>query len=425
VRHLTIEEALDFIHSKQWRGSRPGLSRTQELLQKLGNPQKRLRFVHVAGTNGKGSTAAMLASVLSAAGFKTGLYTSPYLFRFNERMQIGGVQISDSEVAELTERIRPIALGMEDRPTEFEIVTAIGMEFLARHECDIVVLEVGMGGRLDSTNVIDAPSAAIITRIGLDHTRELGETPALIAAEKGGIIKTGSRVVLYEQEREVMDVISNICFERGAPLRTAEFSQIICHSSDREGSVFSYKEFKNIRLPLLGAHQLSNAAVVLEGVFSLRECGFEIPDSAVEKGLASVKWPARFEIVSREPWFVVDGGHNPQCAETVAANLKKYFPREKRVLLVGVLADKDFAGLTDLLAPVADRFVTVTPDNPRALSAEELARHLEKYGKPVSACDSIAEGVRRAIDLAGKDGVVCAVGSLYMAGAIRECFGLF
>lgn len=421
---MTLEETLDFIHSVKWRGSKPGLSRTQELMEKLGSPQKRCKFIHIAGTNGKGSTSAMLASILTRAGYRTGLYTSPYLFRFNERMAIDGVQISNSELCLLAEEIRPLAESMADRPTEFEIVTAIGMEFFARHECDYVVLEVGMGGRLDSTNVIDPPEAAVMTRIGLDHTRELGSTVEEIAVEKAGIIKPGSSVIVYEQEQSVMDVFANACLERGAGFRAACFDNIRLADFSRSGQRFSYGEFEDLRLPLLGHHQLCNAAVVLECVQALRSRGADISRQAVSEGLASVVWPARFEIVSHSPWFVVDGGHNPQCMETVRDDLLEYFPDMRRVMLLGVLADKDYEDMFSLLLPLADEFVTVTPDNPRALSAEELAAFLRGKGKRACACATIEQGVQRAISLADDNTVVCAVGSLYMAGAVRACFGL-
>ncbi len=421
---MTLEETLNFIHSVKWHGSKPGLSRTRELMDKLGSPQKRCKFIHIAGTNGKGSTSAMLASILTRAGYRTGLYTSPYLFRFNERMVIDGEPISDVELCRIAERIRPLAESMSDRPTEFEIVTAIGMEFFASHQCDYVVLEVGMGGRLDSTNVIDPPEIAVMTRIGLDHTSELGSTIEEIAVEKAGIIKPGCTVVAYEQEKSVMDVFMNICIEREACFRAAEFGKITNVSFSRDGQAFAYKGSDMITLPLLGRHQLRNAAVVLECVEALRDRGAEIGAQAVADGMASVVWPARFEIVSRDPWFVVDGGHNPQCMEAVRDNLMEYFPDMRRVLLVGVLADKDYDEMFSTLIPIADEFVTVTPDNPRALSAGELAEFLRAHGKRADPCDTIEQGVAKAISLADENSVVCAVGSLYMSGAVRYCFGL-
>ena len=420
---MTYEEAIEFIHKKVWQGSRPGLDRTRELLQKMGEPQNSLRFVHVAGTNGKGSTSVLLSSVLRCCGLRTGLYTSPYLSRFNERMQVDGEPISDGELAEITALCAPLALSMADTPTEFELVTAIAFEFFKRQHCDVVVLEVGMGGRLDSTNVIKAPLCSVITNIGLDHTRELGDTAEKIAAEKAGIIKSGCPTVIYDLPESVRAVIRERCVQQDSALTAADFGAIVPLSDTLEGQAFSYKSFSELRLPLLGAHQLKNAAVVLETIDVLRRKGLEISDESVREGFEQTVWPARFEILSQDPYFVVDGGHNPQCAETVAASLLKYFPNRRRVILFGVLADKDYMGLAAILNEAADEFVTITPPSPRALSAEALAESLAVFGKPVTTCGSIPEAVELAKEKAGRDGAVCAVGSLYSAGTVRACFG--
>lgn len=421
---MDYKEALEYIDGMQWFGSRPGLERVGELLEKLGRPQDKLKYIHVAGTNGKGSCAAMLASVLKAGGYRTGLFTSPYLFRFNERMQINGQEIGDETLAELISRIKPLAEAMEDHPTEFELMTAAALLWYAEERCDIVVLEVGLGGRLDATNIIAAPEAAVIMNIGLDHTAVLGDTVEKIAAEKAGIIKPGCGCVLYPQSESVEAVIRQKCREMGAPLRKAELSQIKSEFDSLDGQVFSYKG-DGYALPLLGTHQLRNAAVVLETVALLREKGWKLAQEDVEHGLYAVNWPARFEIVHEEPYFVVDGGHNPQCAQTVAENLENYFKDYRRVLLLGVLADKDYDSLTAVLAEKADEFICAAPNSDRALPAEQLAEHLKKYGKPVTACGSIKDGVSAALEAAGKSGMVCAVGSLYMAGEIRACFGLY
>ena len=421
---MDYQEALAYIDGVAWFGSRPGLSRVTELLHRLGDPQNRLKFVHIAGTNGKGSCAAMLASVLKTAGYKTGLFTSPYLFRFNERMQINGREIDNDILADVVTRVSIPAEIMEDHPTEFELMTAAAMLWYAEEGCDIVVLEVGLGGRFDATNVISRPEVSVIMNIGLDHTKILGDTVEKIAAEKAGIIKAGCPCVLYQQSDSVTQVIRQRCGEVGAELHIADFSAIKTEFDSLEGQVFTYKG-EAYAIPLLGAHQLKNAAVVIETAETLRRRGWKLPHEDVEHGLYAVSWPARFEVVSDGPCFVVDGGHNPQCAQTVAENLKKYFPGCRRVLLIGVLADKDYRSLADILAPEADEFVCVTPNSDRALPAEELAQVLRPYGKPVTVCESIKEGVSAAIDAAGKDGMVCAVGSLYMVGEIRACFDLY
>ena len=421
---MDYKEALAYIDGVRWYGSRPGLERVGALLEKLGDPQKHLKFIHIAGTNGKGSCAAMTASVLKAAGYRTGLFTSPYLFRFNERMQLNGRPIDDEVLAGLVTEIKPVADAMEDHPTEFELMTAAALLWYRREKCDVVVLEVGLGGRLDATNVIDAPEAAVIMNIGLDHTAILGDTVEAIAAEKAGIIKEGCEVVLYPQQESVEQVIRARCGELGAALHTADFSQIAVEFDSLEGQVFTYRG-EPYAIPLLGAHQRRNAAVVLELVEVLRSRGWKLEQDAVEHGLYAVSWPARFELVHEEPLFVVDGGHNPQCAETVAENLLHYFPDQKRVLLVGVLADKDYPRLCEILNDAADAWVCVTPDSERALPAAELGSFLERFGKPVTVCDAIPDGVTAALEQAGADGMACAVGSLYMAGAVRACFQLY
>lgn len=420
---MTYDEALSFIHGVSWRGSKPGLSRTTELLRRLGNPEGRLRFIHVAGTNGKGSTSAMIACALTQSGYRTGLYTSPFISRFNERMRIDGECISDTELAEFVQRIQPHANAMDDAPTEFEIVTALALDWFAEKGCNAVVLEVGMGGRLDSTNVIPPPECAVITRIGLDHTAELGDTKEKIALEKALIIKPGCSAVAYAQESSVMQVIGEVCRERGVILRVPDFRLLETVGDSRDGQEFRYcgQEFA---IRLLGEHQRQNAAVALEALEALRLRGWDIPYPAVRRGLEMTAWPARFEIISREPWFVVDGGHNPQGAESAARNLTTYFPDMKKVILMGVLADKDYESMIRLLADVADEFIVTEPLSLRALSAAELAGCIRRYGKPASVCGSIEQGVAKAAASAGVLGVACAVGSLYMAGAVRACFGL-
>ena len=421
---MDYKEALEYINGVSWRGSRLGLERISELLVRLGDPQKELRYVHVAGTNGKGSISAMLASVLKKAGLKTGLFTSPYLRSFNERMQINGRMIEDREVASLVEEIKPVADAMDEHPTEFEMMTAAALLWFARQHCDIAVIEVGLGGRYDATNVIPCPDCCVIANIGLDHTAILGDTPEEIAFEKAGIIKDGAAVVLYQQYGEVMEVVRDVCFERGAELTVPDFDDIHPEFDSRDGQVFSYGG-EAYAIPLLGEHQLKNAATVLETIGVLRRQGWQIEHEAVEAGLYAVSWPARFEIVHSEPWFVVDGGHNPQCAQALRASILEYFPDDKRVLLMGVLRDKDYKGIVNALSPLFDAFVTVTPDTPRALPAAELAELFADTGKEVQVCETVQDGVRTAMDIADElEGMVCACGSLYICGDIRACFGL-
>lgn len=422
---MTGQQAIDYIHSFSWLGSRPGLERTGTLLDLIGNPEEKLKFVHIVGTNGKGSTAAMLASVLTAAGLRTGLYTSPYITSFHERMMTDGVPISDEMLGKVTEFVREKAETMAEHPTEFELVTCIALEYFLRSGCQIVVLEAGMGGRLDSTNVIPSPEAVIVTHIGLDHTAQLGNTVEKIAGEKAGVIKPGTTVVLYRQQSSVEEVVAEVCREKDAALRLADSGNLRLNQNSLAGQDFDWKEISGLHISLLGEHQRHNVSAVLETVEVLREKGWDIPEDAVRRGLAGARWPGRFEVLDEHPFFVADGGHNPQCAETVAENLRTYFPGKKAVFLIGVMADKDYGGLTDCVKDLVEAFVTVTPDNPRALSANELSRFLqERYGKSAVACESVREGVETARRLAGPDGLVCYFGSLYAVGQVRACFPL-
>ena len=420
---MTYEEALSYIHSICWKGSKLGLDRTRELLGKLDDPQKELKFIHIAGTNGKGSTAAMLSSILEEAGYRVGLYTSPFINRFNERMQVNHQPIPDEELAALTEYVRPHADAMADSPTEFELITALAMVWFARQKCDIVVLEVGMGGELDSTNIIDVPEAAVIAAMGLDHVKELGPTMADIARAKAGIIKEGGRVVSYGGNPEADEVIAAVCRARNASLRQPDFSAIVPGDFGLEGQTFSYKGWRGLRIPLVGAYQMNNAAVVLETVEVLRQRGWSVSDEAVRKGLADTRWPARFEVLRRDPVFIVDGGHNPHGIRATAESLRRLFPGRKITFVTGVMADKDVEHILGLIVPLAEQFFTVRPDNPRAMDAGELAARIEAMGAKATACTSVRDGVDRAIQAEGPHGVACALGSLYMSGEVRSCFG--
>ena len=415
---MTVNEALTYIHSVCWKGSIPGLSRTRELLASLNNPQDQLKFVHIAGTNGKGSTASMLANIFRSAGYRTGLYTSPYILCFNERMQVNGEMISDAELAEITEYVKPHAEVMADHPTEFELVTAIAMEYFARHACDIVILEVGMGGEFDSTNIIRTPEAAVITNIGLDHVEVLGDTLEKIAQAKAGIIKGGD-AILYRSTEGVEAVFAERCRETNTKLHLADFASLRLHESSFAGQIFDCGARKNIALPLLGEHQRKNAAVVLKTVDALIAKGWRITEEQLREGLRSVTWAGRFELLRKDPVFFVDGGHNPQCMEALVKNLVDYLPDRPITALTGVMADKDFSDMYRMVAPYVTRWITVTPDNPRALPAQKLAEKLSAFDKPVTACASVAEGVRTAIAQTEADGAVVAFGSLYMVGDIR------
>lgn len=416
---MSYESTLEYIHNVKWQRSKLGLSRTRELLQAMGNPEKKLKFVHIAGTNGKGSTAACIASILTCAGYKTGLYTSPYILRFNERMQIDGCQIGDEELERLTDKIRPFADAMEDTPTEFEVITALAMEFFYEHGVDIVVLEVGLGGELDSTNVIDTPECAVITAIGLDHTEFLGDTLPKIAKTKSGIIKAGGEAVMYPAGQDVIDVVEQRCKEVGAHVRVADVSKLNVRGVELDGCHFDFDGITDIFLPLAGTYQPYNASVAITACRVLRERGWHVSDEAIKKGLSQVKWPGRFEVLHKAPVFILDGAHNPHGIKATVASLKNHFGDEKLTFVIGVMADKDVDTMVEMVAPLAKEFFTARPDNPRAMSAAELAALIERHGAKATPCGSVQSAVDAAIASVGESGTVVALGSLYFSAEIR------
>ncbi len=416
---MTYQEALAYIHAVHWQGHKPGLARTRALLTALGDPHKRLRFVHVAGTNGKGSTAAMLDSCLRCAGYKVGLFTSPYIIRFNERIQVNGAPIPDEDLVRLVEQVRPAAAAMADVPTEFELITALGMLYFAQQHCDIVVLEVGLGGALDSTNVIDPPECAVITALGMDHVKELGPTLADIAAAKAGIIKPGSPVVSYGGAPEADRVIAAAAAAQNAPLTVADFSKLTLRAAGLDGQTFDYDGLAGLTLPLLAGYQPRNAAVAIEALRALRGRGWQVPDSAIRQGLAQVRWPGRFELLRREPPFLLDGSHNAHGMRATVESLRARFPGEKFVFLVSIMADKDAGEMLRLLLPLAKAFVTVTAPSPRAIPAAELAARIEALGGRAEPADTIPAAVARTDALAA-GGPAAALGTLYFSGEVRE-----
>ena len=418
---MNYDEAMQYIHAVQWAGHKPGLSRTRTLLAALGDPHRQLKFIHVAGTNGKGSTAAMLAACLQAAGYRVGLYTSPFINRFNERIQVDGEQIPDRALVQLVEQVKPAADAMADVPTEFEIITALGMLWFAQQRCDIVVLEVGLGGTLDSTNVIDPPECAVITALGMDHVRELGPTLAEIASAKAGIIKPGSPVVSYGGAPEADAVIARAAERQNAPLTVVDFAKLNVRGGDLDGVNFDFDGLENIRLPLIGSYQPKNAAVAITALRVLRQRGWNIPESAIRQGLEQVSWPGRFELLRHSPAFLLDGSHNAHGMRATVQSLRDRFPGQKFVFLLSIMADKDVDEMLELLLPLAKQFVTVAAHTPRAMPAQTLAEHIRVRGGTTEPAPSIEAGVARAVALGGS-GPVCALGTLYFSGEVRTAF---
>ena len=419
---MTYEEALSYIHSINWTFCKPGLERIGALCHQLGDPQRDLKVIHVAGTNGKGSFCAMLDSVLRASGYRVGLFTSPYIRFFNERMCVDGEPISDEKLAAVTEYVKPVADAMTDRPTEFELITAIGFEYFRREGCDLVILEAGMGGRLDSTNIIREPLLSVITGIALDHTAFLGDTVEKIAAEKAGIIKDGAPVLFGGEDRSASRVIEGRAKEMGSDFSFVNYDDLTVREADLTGTRFDFGEHKNMRISLLGAYQPRNAAVVLSAVRLLRERGLEIPEEAVRRGLAEAVWHGRFEILSEDPLFIFDGAHNPQGIASAVESIQMLFPKEKVLVMTGVLRDKDYRAIASSLARVAAGAFTMTPDNPRALPAEEYAEVLRERGVETTACESLSDALGRAREEAKRTNrPLFCLGSLYVyADLIKE-----
>ena len=426
---MNYDESLHFILDTPNPGAVFERNVNEALLKRLGNPETKIpHFVHVAGTNGKGSASAFMASVLRKAGYRTGLYTSPFIQRFNERIQVDGVQIPDDVLAEITTEIAAatedvMASGLR-RPTIFELITALGFMYFARTECDVVVLEVGMGGRLDATNVIKVPDVAMIMNIGYDHMEFLGDTLELIAGEKAGIIKPGGDVVVYGQTPGVEKVFEDVCRERGCSMRIADSSLAEVVSSGVEGTRFNYKDRSDLFISLLGKYQVSNVTVAIEACDVLREKGFHITEENLRDGLRDAYWPGRMELLRRDPVVIVDGAHNPQGVQALCDSLEVLFPGEKFTFVIGVLADKDYSGDIAIAAPYANRFYTVTPPSYRALNGESLADEIRKNTDvPVIPCAAIPAALDTVLADSSADDRIVVFGSLYQECEVRAYFG--
>lgn len=425
---MTYEEAIAFIHGTYKFGSKLGLDNIKTLLGLLGSPEKSLKFIHVAGTNGKGSTSAFIHSVLVEAGYKTGLYTSPFIETFNERMRVNHTLIEGDELAELTgivkEKIEEMVASGLQHPTEFEVVTAIAMLYYKKNNCDFVVLEVGLGGRLDATNAIDTPLISVITPIDFDHTEYLGNTLTAIATEKAGIIKKGGLTVAYPQATEAMKVIKAKCEEMGNALYVANFERLKILEITMGKLRFSYDD-SDYEIGLFAPYQAENASLAIEVINRLTlDYGVEISDIHLKNGLRKAKWIGRLEIVSEEPFVIIDGAHNLHGILGLAKSIEAVGSDYKIIGIIGILKDKDVKGMLEIISPYLSQVITTRPDNPRAMSAVELAEHFEA-SKVIGHFDSIRDAVDFAVLHSKKDEektLYLAFGSLYMIGEVRHKF---
>lgn len=423
---MNYEEALEFIHGTYRFGSKLGLENIKDLLQRLGNPHERFRAVHVAGTNGKGSVTSMLAHVLHEAGYRVGMFISPYLERFTERIQVDLKEIEPHELARITERVKEKVVEMvsegKNHPTEFEVVTAIGFTYFAERQVDCAVVEVGLGGRLDATNVVN-PLVSVITSISYDHMDVLGDTLEKIAAEKAGIIKQGRPVVTYPQHPEVISVIRRVSRERCAPLFEVDEESIEVVASQVGRQVFNYsfggEKFSNVVIRLTGRHQILNAATALTAVAVLRREGIVIPDDAVYRGMERAVWPGRLEVVRRRPYVILDGAHNESGAQVLASAIKEYYDGKPVTLVIGMLKDKDADAIVKHLCPLAESVIVTKPDSPRAMEPDELAIKVRGYCPDVTVESDIEKAVAMGLKRVAEDGVLLFTGSLYLIGKVR------
>lgn len=421
---MNYDEAMEYIYGTLKFGSKLGLTSITKLMDFMENPQKKLRFVHVAGTNGKGSTTAFISSILINAGYKTGIFTSPYLQRFTERIKIDNQEIVPEELVDIIEFVKTkidlmLEMGLA-HPTEFEIITAVAFEYFYRNNCDIVVLEVGLGGRFDSTNVIESPEVSVITTISLDHTDRLGGTLAEIAYQKAGIIKPNSITVIYPQKPEAEEVFEKVCESQNSKIHKVDLSSLVLKEYSLEGQLFDYKAYKDLYITLLGDHQLFNAAVAIDTCEVLVNKGFNIDYNNVRDGIAVTKWPGRLEIISKNPLVLIDGAHNYEGGQSLNAALDRYFDDKKKIFIVGFLRDKEYQHIMELLAKKAHTIITVTPHSERAIPSSELAVILQKYSNNVQDGITIEMGLKLALDNEDNESVICAFGSLYMIGEVRS-----
>lgn len=417
---MNYEEAMNFIQNTNKFGSVLGLDNIKELLERLGNPQDQLKVVHIAGTNGKGSTLAFLAGIFRESGYRAGRYVSPASFSYEERFRINEENISKKDLCFYMEKIKNVAEEMVkdglSHPTMFEIETALSFLYFLDKKVDVVLLETGMGGRLDATNVVKKPIATVIASIGMDHMQFLGDTLEKIASEKAGIIKEGCPVISYDNTKEVNEVIKNKAKQMHAKVTFVNSAGIRVLQESLNGESFSYRSsdgrwYEKIEIPLLGRHQINNAALALETLNVIKNY-YCISDFQTEDGMRKTIWRGRIEILEREPMVICDGAHNPDGAKSLLSFLQNNFTNQRLIYIMGVLSDKDYEQMVQILAPAADKIYTVAPDNPRALSSRELCNCISKYHQNVEERQRLAECLSEVRQKAEKDDVIIICGTL-------------
>lgn len=417
---MKYQEALDYVEELKKYGSVPGLASIQRLCKRLGNPQDSLKFIHIAGTNGKGSTLAFCSEILKESGYRVGRYLSPTIFEYRERIQINARPVSKKELCRLMELMKGLceeitAEGLP-HPTAFEIETAMAFLYFLEQKCDVVVLETGLGGLLDATNIVKTTVLEIFTSISLDHMAVLGNTLSDIAQNKAGIMKPGSRAVAQKGEDCVMEVLERKAKELAVPFFVVDSSEITGIKSSLEKQSFHYKGYRNLTISLAGKYQIENAALAVQAMEELNKAGFPVKEKAIYRGLLYACWPGRFQILAKKPIFVADGAHNRDAAERLAQSIQFYFTNRRIIYIIGMLRDKEQDEVLKTTCPLAAQILVVPTPGERGMSAYELACIAREYHDNVTAVDSVQEAVEMAYLFADKDTVIVVFGSLSYLG---------
>lgn len=421
---MEYQKAREYIDEAHRFGGKMGLGAIRRLLSRLKHPQEDLRFIHIAGTNGKGSVGAYLDAVLRQAGYRTGRFVSPTLYEYRERIQCSGEYISREDFGALmdpvAEALEEMKRAGEELPSPFEIETALSFLYFKEKKCSPILLECGMGGLNDATNVIGTADLAVLTSISMDHMEYLGDTLEKIAAQKAGIIKPGSAVVTCRQKPEAEQVIREVCGRMGVPLTVADCGEAEVFEADIRRTRFEWKGH-SVTIHLPGAHQVENAVLALAGIDALRKKGYRITEKEIEEGFARTRWNGRFTVLGEHPWFILDGAHNPDAARKLRESIEMYFAGKRLIFLFGVYKDKQYEKIASILAPMASEIITMeTPGDPRALPAAELAETVKPYNASVRTAGNLEDAVRQGRMLAGEEDVIVAFGSLSFAGEITR-----
>lgn len=422
---MNYREVTEYVEKISNTGIVPGLDSIRKLCELIGNPQDRLKFVHIAGTNGKGSTLAYISTILRCAGYRVGRYISPVIFEYCEKIQVNERNITKKALCEGIEFIRQkcdemVEMGLP-HPSVFEVETALAFWYFEKKQCDIVVLETGMGGTLDATNVIQNTLACVIASVGMDHMKFLGNTLEEIAAQKAGIIKKNTKVICMKQSDTVMDVVAKKCHleESRLTVSDAESASGIKYGIEKQS--FHYKGMKKLEIPLAGRCQIANAVLAIDCVLALAEDGFKVSEEKLRKGLKETVWEGRFSVIAKKPLFIVDGAHNEDAAQKLADSIDFYFTNRRIIYIMGILKDKEYEKVIHLTCKYADQIITITPpENKRALNALDLAREIAKDFPNVTAVDSLEEAVEMSRLLAKKEDVIIAFGSLSYLGRLMN-----